>query len=103
MDRAVMPTASTLAFLRQFQDRSSSYLGTALAVQGNTDDAIAAYEQAIEVQAALPRGGSQAYLNQALLIALNDRRDMSDTVLDFATNVALGEAVTPFNPLTALH
>ena len=68
--------------------QASNYLGTALAVQGKTDEAIAAYEQAIEVQAANPRVGSQAHLDQALLIALNDRRDMFDTVLIRLTDEA---------------
>ena len=61
--------------------RACLYLGTALAVAGDLDGAIAALEGAIEAEQRHPMHRTAAYLDQALLIALAQRSDLYDLAL----------------------
>lgn len=62
--------------------RAGLYLGTALALEGDSDGAISALEEAIEAQRREPTHRTAAYLDQALLITLSKRADAYDRVLD---------------------
>lgn len=62
--------------------RAGLYLGTALAVQGDSNGAIAALEEAIQAQKRHPMHRTAAHIDQALLIALTGRIDMYPTALD---------------------
>lgn len=61
--------------------RAGLYLGTALAVAGDPDGAIAALEGAIEAERREPMFRTAAHLDQALLIALAKRADLYDLAL----------------------
>ncbi|MDR7100917.1 hypothetical protein [Croceicoccus sp. BE223] len=62
--------------------RAGLYLGTALALGGDADAAIAALEGAIEAERRNPSMRTAAYIDQALLIALTSRSDLYDIALD---------------------
>lgn len=61
--------------------RAGLYLGTALALGGDADAAIAALEDAIAAEQRNPMVRTAAYLDQALLIALARREDLYDLAL----------------------
>ncbi len=61
--------------------RAGLYLGTALAIDGDLDGAIAALERAINAEQLDPRHRTGAYLDQALLVAVSRRADLYDLVL----------------------
>lgn len=61
--------------------RAGLYLGTALAISGDLDGAIAALECAIEAERRDPMHRTAAHLDQALLVALAQRADLYDLVL----------------------
>ena len=62
--------------------RAGLYLGTALAIAGDLDGAIAALEGAIEAERHEPMYRTAAHLDQALLVALARRDDMYDLALE---------------------
>lgn len=72
--------------------RAALYLGTARALLGDVDGAIAALESAIAAELRYPMHRTAARLDQALLVALARREDLYDVVLQRLEN----EAVLPF-------
>lgn len=62
--------------------RAACYLALSRVAQGNVDGAIDAYEAAIAAERQDPAFRSTAGVDQALLIALNDRRDLFGNALD---------------------
>lgn len=72
--------------------RAGLYLGTALAIAGDLNGAIAALEDAIDAEKRHPMFRTAAYLDQALLIALAQRSDLYDVALSRLE----GEQALPF-------